>query len=103
MWGAQPSNPVQDFLPVERRGGSTISTTQLPTTSDAEAPLRELAYARERARMMTRRLHLLQVQQAKQGITTDPAVVIEMEDLSRDLEQLRAEIVRLEKEGDMYA
>jgi hypothetical protein len=95
-WGAQPSNPVQDFLPVERRGGPTISTVPLPATPADEAPLRELAYARERARMMMRRLHLLQVQQARQGGTTDPSVLMEIEDLSEQLEALRREIARLE-------
>jgi hypothetical protein len=95
-WGGQPSNPVQDFLPVERRGGPTISATPLPTTPADEEPLRELAYARERARMMTRRLHLLEIQKARQGISTDPAITIEIEDLARELEALRGEIARLE-------
>lgn len=95
-WGAQPSNPVQDFLPVERRGDPTISTAPLPTTPADEEPLRELAYARERARMMTRRLHLLQMQQARQGISTDPSVLIEIEDLAREVEAVRREITRLE-------
>jgi hypothetical protein len=95
-WGAQPSNPVQDFLPVERRGGPTISAVPLPATPADEASLRELAYAREQASMVRRRLHLLQIQQARQGGTTDPSVLIEIEDLSEQLEALRREIARLE-------
>lgn len=95
-WGTQPSNPVQDFLPVEQRGGAMLSAARLPTTPADEEPLRELAYARERARMLRRRLHFLQMQQARRGDTTDPSVLIEIEDLSAELDSLRAEMTRME-------
>lgn len=96
-WGTKPSNPVQDFLPVEQRSGTTISTLPLPTTSADEESLRDLAYTKELAAMTARRVHLLQIQQARQGITTDPAVIMEIEDLTTNLETLRVQIRQMEE------
>lgn len=96
-WGANPSNPVQDFLPAERRSGSTIGTAPVPATPADTDSLRELGYKKELAAISSRRLHLLQVQQARQGASTHPSVLMEIEDLSEQLATLRGEIARLEQ------
>ncbi len=96
QWGTQPSNPVQDFLPAERRNSTPISPASLPTTPAEQERLRELAYVRELATAVRRRLHHLQLTLANIGTGVDPVIIMEAEDLDRQLNELRIQIATLE-------
>jgi len=90
-WGAKSTNPVQDFLPVERRGSVQISVAPLPTAGQEEV-LRELAYKRELAAKVRQRLHYVQLAHIE---SRDPGLAVEADELTRRLEELRGQMKSL--------
>jgi hypothetical protein len=97
QWGVRPSNPVQDFLPVERRVGAPASPVPPPADPTQAEPLRELAYSRELAAVVRKRLHYVQLAQARKG--TDPTLDLEAGDLTKNLDDLRGRIAALEAQA----
>jgi hypothetical protein len=94
-WSSQPSNPVQDFLPVEQRTGASASAAHMPTSPRDENALRELGYAKELAVKVRQRLHYVQMQQVQ---APDPGHDIEAADLEQRLRALRTQIADLERQ-----
>lgn len=88
-WGAGPTNPVQDFLPPERRMGAPITAVPLPATPTDEEMLRESAYTRELAAKVRQRLHFVQIAQLQ---SPDPGLAVEAAELERRLQELRERI-----------
>lgn len=91
QWGAVATNPVQQFLPVERRTGAPVAATPLATAPHDEEALRELAYQKERAAKVRQRLHYVQIAQIQ---APSPSLAIEAAELERQLRELRAAIGR---------
>jgi hypothetical protein len=76
----------------QQRGPSGSSdvpaASQTPAASEDQQFLRELLAERKR------RLYQRQLQQARYGISADPSIVIEIEDLTREIAQLEARLGR---------
>lgn len=95
QWGHRPSNPVQDFLPIERRSGPPVSDRLMPTVPDEDACIRELGYTRELASVVRQRLHYVQIAQLQ---SPAPGLDVEAARLTERLQALRAQVARLEQQ-----
>ena len=55
----------------------------------------EIEVLRDQIRTKRRRLNLLKLQEAKFGISVDPAIIIQIEDLQREISQLERQLREL--------
>lgn len=57
-------------------------------------------HSRELVKAKSRRLSVLELQQAKQGINTAPAIILEIQDLKGELDELWATLREIERGGN---